>query len=245
MKLKSELQNAVDRLRQKLYDLEVHSQDKQNRYTIDKQQWDVQRLELTGKINEVNRRFSLSLSLSIHLHLFSSSKNNYRKWTNVNAKIWKQPGRKNVKICRNNCNNLNRRWKTCRNRSPIATPRIIWPRRSTCWWPRMSYCWVKSKSWNTWSTMCSCYGRKCYVFEIRIRRIGTIGGNSRVISTPNWDNNKPSKTTFSINSIDCTNRSDPGSMREDRIDSRRYLGQSWWWSWSFPSRSQCRSDLPE
>ncbi len=52
--MKSELQNAVDRLRQKLHDLEVHSQDKQNKFTIDKQQWEIQRLELTGKINEVN-----------------------------------------------------------------------------------------------------------------------------------------------------------------------------------------------
>jgi len=50
---KSELQNAVDRLRQKLYDVEIHSQDKQNKYIIEKQQWEIQRLELTGKINEV------------------------------------------------------------------------------------------------------------------------------------------------------------------------------------------------
>jgi hypothetical protein len=55
--LKTELQNAVDRLRQKLYDLEVHSQEKQNKYTLDKQQWEVQRLELTGKINEVKLPF--------------------------------------------------------------------------------------------------------------------------------------------------------------------------------------------
>jgi hypothetical protein len=55
--LKSELQNAVDRLRQKLHDLEVHSQDKQNKFTIDKQQWEVQRLELTGKVNEVSFQF--------------------------------------------------------------------------------------------------------------------------------------------------------------------------------------------
>ncbi len=53
IKLKSELQNAVDRLRQKLYDLELHGQEKQNKYTVDKQQWEVQRIELTGKINEV------------------------------------------------------------------------------------------------------------------------------------------------------------------------------------------------
>ena len=53
--MKSELQNAVDRLRQKLYDLKVHSQEKQNKYTIDKQQWEVHRLELSGKINEVRR----------------------------------------------------------------------------------------------------------------------------------------------------------------------------------------------
>ena len=53
IKLKSELQNAVERLRQKLYDLETHSQEKQTKYTIDKQQWEVQRLEFIGKINEV------------------------------------------------------------------------------------------------------------------------------------------------------------------------------------------------
>ncbi|UJR09930.1 hypothetical protein I4U23_014152 [Adineta vaga] len=58
IKMKSELQNAVDRLRQKLYDLEVHSQEKQNKYTIDKQQWEVQRLELTGKINELEEQLS-------------------------------------------------------------------------------------------------------------------------------------------------------------------------------------------
>jgi len=46
----------VDRLRQKLYDLELHSQEKQNKYNIDKQQWEIQRLELTGKINEVRKR---------------------------------------------------------------------------------------------------------------------------------------------------------------------------------------------
>jgi hypothetical protein len=57
VKLKSELQNAVDRLRQKLYDLELHSQEKQNKYTIDKQQWEIQRMEFSGKINEVNRYF--------------------------------------------------------------------------------------------------------------------------------------------------------------------------------------------
>ena len=51
--MKSELQNAVDRLRQKLHDLEVHSQDKQNKFTIDKQQSEIQRVELTGKVNEV------------------------------------------------------------------------------------------------------------------------------------------------------------------------------------------------
>jgi hypothetical protein len=54
IKLKSELQNAVDRLRQKLHELEVHSQDKQNRHAIEKQQWDIQRLEFIGKINEVH-----------------------------------------------------------------------------------------------------------------------------------------------------------------------------------------------
>ncbi|CAF1059346.1 unnamed protein product [Rotaria sordida] len=58
IKIKSELQNAVDRLRQKLYDLELHSQEKQNKYNIDKQQWDVQRTELTGKINELEEQLS-------------------------------------------------------------------------------------------------------------------------------------------------------------------------------------------
>ena len=53
IKLKSELQNAVDRLRQKLHDLELHSQDKQNKYSVDKQQWEMERVELIGKINEV------------------------------------------------------------------------------------------------------------------------------------------------------------------------------------------------
>ena len=51
--MKSELQNAVDRLRQKLHDVEIHAQDKQNKFTVDKQQWESQRVELTGKINEV------------------------------------------------------------------------------------------------------------------------------------------------------------------------------------------------
>jgi len=58
IKLKSELQNAVDRLRQKLHDLETHSQDKQNRYAIEKQQWENQRLEFTGKINELEEQLS-------------------------------------------------------------------------------------------------------------------------------------------------------------------------------------------
>ncbi|CAF4850775.1 unnamed protein product, partial [Rotaria sp. Silwood1] len=58
IKLKSELQNAVDRLRQKLYDLEIHSQEKQNKYTIDKQQWELERLELVGKINELEEQLS-------------------------------------------------------------------------------------------------------------------------------------------------------------------------------------------
>ncbi|CAF1635286.1 unnamed protein product, partial [Adineta ricciae] len=58
IKMKSELQNAVDRLRQKLYDLEVHSQEKQNKYTIDKQQWEVHRLELSGKVNELEEQLS-------------------------------------------------------------------------------------------------------------------------------------------------------------------------------------------
>ncbi|CAF1045918.1 unnamed protein product [Rotaria sordida] len=58
IKLKSELQNAVDRLRQKLYDLEIHSQEKQNKYTIDKQQWETERLELVGKINELEEQLS-------------------------------------------------------------------------------------------------------------------------------------------------------------------------------------------
>ncbi len=56
IKIKSELQNAVDRLRQKLYDLELHGQEKQNKYTIDKQQWEIQRVELTGKTNEVKKK---------------------------------------------------------------------------------------------------------------------------------------------------------------------------------------------
>ncbi|CAF1664164.1 unnamed protein product, partial [Adineta ricciae] len=58
IKLKSELQNAVDRLRQKLYDLELHSQEKQNKYNIDKQQWEIQRVEYTGKINELEEQLS-------------------------------------------------------------------------------------------------------------------------------------------------------------------------------------------
>ncbi|CAF0924432.1 unnamed protein product [Rotaria sp. Silwood1] len=58
IKIKSELQNAVDRLRQKLHDLELHSQEKQNKYNIDKQQWETQRLELTGKINELEEQLS-------------------------------------------------------------------------------------------------------------------------------------------------------------------------------------------
>jgi hypothetical protein len=58
IKLKSELQNAVDRLRQKLYDLELHGQEKQNKFNIDKQQWEVQRVELTGKINELEEQLS-------------------------------------------------------------------------------------------------------------------------------------------------------------------------------------------
>ncbi|CAF2605170.1 unnamed protein product [Rotaria sp. Silwood2] len=58
IKLKSELQNAVDRLRQKLYDLEIHSQEKQNKYTIDKQQWEIERVELVGKINELEEQLS-------------------------------------------------------------------------------------------------------------------------------------------------------------------------------------------
>ncbi|CAF2526163.1 unnamed protein product [Rotaria sp. Silwood2] len=58
IKMKSELQNAVDRLRQKLHDLELHGQEKQNKYNIDKQQWETQRIELTGKINELEEQLS-------------------------------------------------------------------------------------------------------------------------------------------------------------------------------------------
>jgi len=58
IKMKAELQNAVDRLRQKLYDLELHNQDKQNKYSIDKQEWENHRVDLCGKINEV-RSFQL------------------------------------------------------------------------------------------------------------------------------------------------------------------------------------------
>ena len=53
--MKSELQNGVDRLRQKLHDVETHSQDKQNKFNLDKQQWEYQRLEWIGKVNEVIR----------------------------------------------------------------------------------------------------------------------------------------------------------------------------------------------
>ncbi len=74
--MKTELQNAVDRLRQKLYDLEVHSQEKQNKYTIDKQQWEVQRLELTGKINEVKL---ILFFLQKRICFSFSWKNNYLK----------------------------------------------------------------------------------------------------------------------------------------------------------------------
>ncbi|UJR36172.1 hypothetical protein I4U23_028906 [Adineta vaga] len=58
IKLKLELQNAVDRLRQKLYDLELHSQEKQNKFNIDKQQWEIQRTDLAGKINELEEQLS-------------------------------------------------------------------------------------------------------------------------------------------------------------------------------------------
>ncbi|CAF4912468.1 unnamed protein product, partial [Rotaria magnacalcarata] len=58
IKIKSELQNAVDRLRQKLYDLELHGQERQNKYNIDKQQWEAQRVELSGKINELEEQLS-------------------------------------------------------------------------------------------------------------------------------------------------------------------------------------------
>ncbi|CAF4125188.1 unnamed protein product [Rotaria socialis] len=58
IKIKSELQNAVDRLRQKLYDLELYGQEKQNKYNIDKQQWETQRIELSGKINELEEQLS-------------------------------------------------------------------------------------------------------------------------------------------------------------------------------------------
>jgi len=58
IKLKSELQNAVDRLRQKLHDVETHAHDKQNRFIIDKQQWENDRLALIGKINELEEQLS-------------------------------------------------------------------------------------------------------------------------------------------------------------------------------------------
>ena len=54
--MKSELQNGVDRLRQKLHDLELRSQEKQNKHNIDKQQWETHRIELVGKINEVETK---------------------------------------------------------------------------------------------------------------------------------------------------------------------------------------------
>lgn len=56
--MKSELQNAVDRLRQKLHDLEMHNQEKQNKFNLDKQQWEIQRLELAGKLNEYEEQLS-------------------------------------------------------------------------------------------------------------------------------------------------------------------------------------------
>ncbi|CAF0888580.1 unnamed protein product, partial [Didymodactylos carnosus] len=58
IKMRHELQNAVDRLRQKLFDIEVHSQDKQNRYTIEKNSWDLQKLEYQSKINELEEQLS-------------------------------------------------------------------------------------------------------------------------------------------------------------------------------------------
>ncbi|CAF4039112.1 unnamed protein product [Rotaria magnacalcarata] len=58
IKIKSELQNAVDRLRQKLYDLESYAQDKQNKHAIDRHQWEIERLELVGKINELEEQLS-------------------------------------------------------------------------------------------------------------------------------------------------------------------------------------------
>ena len=48
----------MDRLRQKLHDLEMHNQEKQNKFNLDKQQWEIQRLELLGKINEFEEQLS-------------------------------------------------------------------------------------------------------------------------------------------------------------------------------------------
>ncbi|CAF4707860.1 unnamed protein product, partial [Rotaria magnacalcarata] len=39
-------------------DLESYAQDKQNKHAIDRHQWEIERLELVGKINELEEQLS-------------------------------------------------------------------------------------------------------------------------------------------------------------------------------------------
>jgi hypothetical protein len=103
IQMKSELQNAVDRLRQKLHELEMHNQDKQNKYNHDRQQWHIERLEFIGKLNEVKLNEQRTRTYA-HRRLCSSSTSNYRKLTNGNAKILTRHGRKNELTYKSNCN---------------------------------------------------------------------------------------------------------------------------------------------
>ena len=52
--MRKELKIAADRLRQKLEAVEVQMVDKENKHTIEKYNWDTQKLQLVSTINRVS-----------------------------------------------------------------------------------------------------------------------------------------------------------------------------------------------
>ena len=52
--MRKELKKAADKLRQKLQSLEEQIMDKQNKHTIEKNNWETQRLQFVSMNNRVN-----------------------------------------------------------------------------------------------------------------------------------------------------------------------------------------------
>lgn len=54
--MRKELKKAADKLRQKLQSLEEQIIEKQNKYTIEKNSWETQRIQFMSANNKVDRR---------------------------------------------------------------------------------------------------------------------------------------------------------------------------------------------